>query len=151
MDGLMVGSPWRSEQRMSCKCFPSPEFVCASNKRNSTHRRLNEEKGIFTFIGIGRKEDPTKKCLGMQVYMTPELYKTPRLDQNRANGLQDSRNHTALQSAMSHIFRKPAPAANSVTPGDRFYRLCSVIMKKLCQWCGKLFEKVRRLPARGRI
>ena len=66
---------------MFCNCFPSVELVCASNKGNSTHRKLNEENGIFTFIGNGRKEDPTKKYLGMQVYMTPELYKIPRLDQ----------------------------------------------------------------------
>ena len=44
----------------------------------STHRTLDAETGIFTFIGIGRKEDANKKGLSMQVYMTPELYKTPR-------------------------------------------------------------------------
>ncbi|KAJ5701268.1 hypothetical protein N7488_008816 [Penicillium malachiteum] len=42
------------------------------------HRKLEETTGIFTFIGIGRKEDPTKKELSIQVYMTPELYRTPR-------------------------------------------------------------------------
>ncbi|KAJ5749140.1 uncharacterized protein N7511_010836 [Penicillium nucicola] len=43
-----------------------------------THRKLEEKAGIFTFIGIGRKEDPTKKDLSIQVYMTPELYRDPR-------------------------------------------------------------------------
>lgn len=45
---------------------------------DSSHRRLEEKTGIFTFIGIGRKEDPTKKDLSIQVYLTPELYETPR-------------------------------------------------------------------------
>lgn len=44
----------------------------------STHRKLEEKTGIFTFIGIGRKEDPTKKDLSIQVYVTPELYQNPR-------------------------------------------------------------------------
>ncbi|KAI1206384.1 aromatic prenyltransferase [Annulohypoxylon truncatum] len=43
-----------------------------------THRKLEENPGIFTFIGLGRKEDSTKKGLSLQVYMTPELYVTPR-------------------------------------------------------------------------
>jgi hypothetical protein len=43
---------------------------------NSTHRKLADAAGIFT--GIGRKEDPTKKDLGIQVYLTPELYENPR-------------------------------------------------------------------------
>lgn len=43
-----------------------------------THRKLEEKTGIFTFIGIGRKEDPTKKDLSIQVYVTPELYVNPR-------------------------------------------------------------------------
>jgi hypothetical protein len=34
--------------------------------------------GIFTFIGIGRKESLEKEELGVQVYVTPELYETPR-------------------------------------------------------------------------
>lgn len=46
---------------------------------NSTHRGLSEDKGIFTFLGIGRKEDPTKRDLSMQVYVTGELYRNPRL------------------------------------------------------------------------
>ena len=46
--------------------------------QNSTHRKLEEKTGIFTFIGIGRKEDPTKKNLSIQVYLSPELYETPR-------------------------------------------------------------------------
>lgn len=44
-----------------------------------THRKLDEKTGIFTFIGIGRKEDPSKKDLSVQVYVSPELYQTPRL------------------------------------------------------------------------
>ncbi|KAE8367014.1 hypothetical protein BDV27DRAFT_82297 [Aspergillus caelatus] len=44
-----------------------------------THRNLSDTKGIFTFLGIGRKEDPTKKELSMQVYVTGELYTTPRI------------------------------------------------------------------------
>ncbi|KAH9210396.1 aromatic prenyltransferase [Leptodontidium sp. 2 PMI_412] len=43
-----------------------------------THRKLEQKTGIFTFIGIGRKDDPTKKDLSIQVYLTPELYETPR-------------------------------------------------------------------------
>ncbi|KAJ5497538.1 hypothetical protein N7463_009525 [Penicillium fimorum] len=44
-----------------------------------THRQLSEKKGIFTFLGLGRKEDPKKKELSMQVYVTGELYSTPRI------------------------------------------------------------------------
>ncbi|KAE8373925.1 aromatic prenyltransferase [Aspergillus bertholletiae] len=44
-----------------------------------THRNLSDKKGIFTFLGIGRKEDPTKQQLSMQVYVTGELYATPRV------------------------------------------------------------------------
>lgn len=29
-------------------------------------------------MGIGRKEDPTKRDLSLQFYVTPELYTTPR-------------------------------------------------------------------------
>lgn len=46
---------------------------------DSTHRKLTEKTGIFTFIGIGRKEDPKKKDLSIQVYVSPELYENPRL------------------------------------------------------------------------
>jgi DMATS type aromatic prenyltransferase len=42
----------------------------------SSHRRLDEKPGIFTFIGIGRKEGSTD--LSVQAYVTPELYETPR-------------------------------------------------------------------------
>ncbi|ORY54717.1 uncharacterized protein BCR38DRAFT_509089 [Pseudomassariella vexata] len=31
-----------------------------------THRDLNGKTGIFTFLGIGRKEDPVSKDLGLQ-------------------------------------------------------------------------------------
>lgn len=58
-------------------CFPV-DWIWSSDKENSTHRKLDEKTGIFTFIGIGRKEDPTKKDLSIQVYLTPELYETPR-------------------------------------------------------------------------
>ncbi|KAL9080012.1 MAG: hypothetical protein Q9157_001157 [Trypethelium eluteriae] len=47
-------------------------------KRVFDHRPLGKKTGIFTFIGIGRKEDPTSKDLSIQVYVTPELYETPR-------------------------------------------------------------------------
>ena len=63
---------------MFCKAFTSTRFVHASDKGNSTHRKLDEKTGIFTFIGIGRKEDPTKKDLSIQAYVSPELYETPR-------------------------------------------------------------------------
>ncbi|KAJ6783323.1 hypothetical protein PWT90_02558 [Aphanocladium album] len=43
-----------------------------------THRRLSERTGICSFMGIGRKEDPTKRDLSLQFYVTPELYTTPR-------------------------------------------------------------------------
>jgi hypothetical protein len=43
-----------------------------------THQGLHEKKGSFTFLGLGRKEDPTKKELSMQIYVTGELYSTPR-------------------------------------------------------------------------
>ncbi|KAI1161005.1 aromatic prenyltransferase [Nemania serpens] len=42
------------------------------------HRSLEEKTGLFTFISVGRKEDPTKKDLSMQIYLTPELYAHPR-------------------------------------------------------------------------
>ncbi|KUI73675.1 4-O-dimethylallyl-L-tyrosine synthase [Cytospora mali] len=41
-----------------------------------THRRLDEKPGIITFIGIGRKENSSD--LSLQIYVTPELYETPR-------------------------------------------------------------------------
>ncbi|RYP59318.1 hypothetical protein DL769_008582 [Monosporascus sp. CRB-8-3] len=43
-----------------------------------THRRLDEKPGIFTFIGIGRKEGSGAESLSLQIYVTPELYETPR-------------------------------------------------------------------------
>ncbi|KAG6066696.1 hypothetical protein E4U32_005494 [Claviceps aff. humidiphila group G2b] len=43
-----------------------------------THRSLDEKTGLFTFICLGRKEDPTKNDLSMQIYLAPELYATPR-------------------------------------------------------------------------
>ncbi|KAI0971262.1 aromatic prenyltransferase [Xylaria arbuscula] len=43
-----------------------------------SHRRPEEKTGLFTFISVGRKEDPTKKDLSMQIYLTPELYSYPR-------------------------------------------------------------------------
>lgn len=46
--------------------------------KSSTHRRLDEKPGIFTFIGIGRKEESSTGGLSLQVYVTPELYETPR-------------------------------------------------------------------------
>lgn len=54
-------------------------MLANAGKHDSTHRDLKTKTGIFTFIGIGRKEDPTKKELSIQVYMTPELYLTPRI------------------------------------------------------------------------
>ncbi|OAG11210.1 aromatic prenyltransferase [Paraphaeosphaeria sporulosa] len=44
-----------------------------------THRNLSDDTGIFTFLGIGRKEDPSKKDLSMQCYVTGELYRNPRM------------------------------------------------------------------------
>ncbi|KAL9082307.1 MAG: hypothetical protein Q9165_008919 [Trypethelium subeluteriae] len=44
-----------------------------------THRKLEEKTGIFTFIGLGRKEGPSKKELSLQAYVSPELYENPRL------------------------------------------------------------------------
>ncbi|KAL4744591.1 tryptophan dimethylallyltransferase-domain-containing protein [Aspergillus terricola var. indicus] len=38
-----------------------------------THRRLNDKTGIYTFLGLGRKEDHSKKGLSMQIYVTGEL------------------------------------------------------------------------------
>ena len=46
---------------------------------NSTHRQLTEKTGIFTFIGIGRKEDAKKKDLSIQIYVSPELYENTRV------------------------------------------------------------------------
>ncbi|KUJ21270.1 aromatic prenyltransferase [Mollisia scopiformis] len=42
-----------------------------------THRKLEEKAGIFTFIGLARK-DPTKEDLSIQTYLCPELYETAR-------------------------------------------------------------------------
>ena len=44
----------------------------------STYRRLDEKPGIFTFVGIGRKESSNTGGLNLQVYVTPELYDSPR-------------------------------------------------------------------------
>lgn len=41
------------------------------------HRGLNEKAGIFTFIGLARR-DSAKRDLSIQVYMCPELYESPR-------------------------------------------------------------------------
>ena len=64
---------------MSCM-FPGPvrrKTISANRSdHNSTYRRLDEKPGIFTFIGIGRKEGSAD--LSLQVYVTPELYETPR-------------------------------------------------------------------------
>jgi hypothetical protein len=75
----MEGRQWRKESRAFCRLFFLVP-VCIWDKANesSTHRELAEKTGIFTFIGIGRKEDPTKKDLSIQVYVTPELYLNPR-------------------------------------------------------------------------
>ncbi|CAJ2502749.1 Uu.00g101430.m01.CDS01 [Anthostomella pinea] len=43
-----------------------------------THRKLDEKPGIFTFIGLAKK-DPSKAGLSIQTYLCPELYETPRL------------------------------------------------------------------------
>lgn len=42
-----------------------------------THRALDEKAGIFTFIGLARK-DPAKRELSMQTYLCPELYERAR-------------------------------------------------------------------------
>ncbi|KAI9162715.1 aromatic prenyltransferase [Paramyrothecium foliicola] len=42
------------------------------------HRPLCEKAGIFTFIGLARK-DPKKPDLSIQTYLCPELYETPRI------------------------------------------------------------------------
>ncbi|KIW87577.1 uncharacterized protein Z519_11902 [Cladophialophora bantiana CBS 173.52] len=47
-------------------------------KSSFTHRALDERTGIFTFIGIGPKGDPTQSQLTIQAYVTPELYIQPR-------------------------------------------------------------------------
>ncbi|KAK2608292.1 hypothetical protein N8I77_006910 [Diaporthe amygdali] len=44
-----------------------------------TYRNLDEKPGIFTFIGIGRKEGIDDRALSLQVYVTPELYENPRI------------------------------------------------------------------------
>lgn len=56
--------------KTSKKCFIfvfSIDWICfsTSNKRNSTHQKLDEKTEIFTFTDIGRKEDPTKKNLSI--------------------------------------------------------------------------------------
>lgn len=45
---------------------------------DSKYRNLDEKPGIFTFIGIGRKEGIDDRALSLQVYVTPELYENPR-------------------------------------------------------------------------
>ncbi len=39
----------------------------------STHRKLEDSPGIFTFITLSLK-DPNKKKLSLEVYMNPELF-----------------------------------------------------------------------------
>ncbi|KAG6015446.1 hypothetical protein E4U43_005292 [Claviceps pusilla] len=59
--------------------MPRPkESVEKQLSRVFTHRTLDEKKGLFNFICVGRKKDPTKKELGVQYYLGPELYATPR-------------------------------------------------------------------------
>jgi DMATS type aromatic prenyltransferase len=42
-----------------------------------THRALSEKPGIFTFMGLARK-DPATRELSIQTYMCPELYESPK-------------------------------------------------------------------------
>ncbi|KAG6035343.1 hypothetical protein E4U41_006110 [Claviceps citrina] len=59
--------------------WPLPRRSIESQLRSIfTHRSLDEKTGLFTFISVGRKEDPTKKDLSMQIYLAPELYASPR-------------------------------------------------------------------------
>lgn len=46
---------------------------------NSPHRKLEDKNGIFTFVTFGRKEGGSKMGSSLGIYMTPELYETPRL------------------------------------------------------------------------
>ncbi len=39
----------------------------------STHRKLEDSPGIFTFITLSLK-DPNKKKLSMEMYLNPELF-----------------------------------------------------------------------------
>jgi hypothetical protein len=48
------------------------QFPNGTNTWTSTHRSLEDRTGIFTFVGIGRKE--TTPSLSIQTYLTSELY-----------------------------------------------------------------------------
>ncbi|KAK2734607.1 hypothetical protein FQN55_002586 [Onygenales sp. PD_40] len=43
-----------------------------------THRNLAEKTGLFTFVGLGRKEGPDNNELSMQLYLCSELYENSR-------------------------------------------------------------------------
>lgn len=82
MAGLMAAERWRSGPGTPCKClFPYPveSFQDTADLDQSTYRNLDEKPGIFTFIGIGRKEGIDDRALSLQVYVTPELYENPRI------------------------------------------------------------------------
>ncbi|KAG5914173.1 hypothetical protein E4U42_000654 [Claviceps africana] len=58
--------------------WPLPERSIEEQLKSVfTHRSLEEKTGLFTFISVGRKEDP-KKDLSLQLYLAPELYASPR-------------------------------------------------------------------------
>ncbi|KAI0204041.1 aromatic prenyltransferase [Astrocystis sublimbata] len=66
---------WLQKYGLNAGGSPMEERV----KSVFTHRSLGEKTGIMTFLGIGRKEDPSKKDLSLQVYVTPELYLNSRI------------------------------------------------------------------------
>ncbi|KAF3766665.1 aromatic prenyltransferase [Cryphonectria parasitica EP155] len=59
---------WSCDERSSVEDLVTKAF---------THRSLDKKSGIFTFIGLARK-NPTKPDLSIQTYLCPELYHSPR-------------------------------------------------------------------------
>lgn len=69
LDAWLTKYGWKDEN--------DPASVLDLAARVFTHRDLNEKAGIFTFIGLARK-DPAKRDLSIQICMCPELYESPR-------------------------------------------------------------------------
>jgi DMATS type aromatic prenyltransferase len=68
LDSWFEKHGWAGDKRPSVEELVGKAF---------THRGLDEKAGIFTFIGLARK-NPTKPDLSIQTYLCPELYHSSR-------------------------------------------------------------------------
>jgi DMATS type aromatic prenyltransferase len=80
--GMTAVNPWKKWLQMCCKCsniaLKLSCMVSLIHLNHSDYRRLDEKPGIFTFLGVGRKESDDDSGMTLQVYVTPELYENPR-------------------------------------------------------------------------